>query len=66
MFASENWEQEEGQLDTPWGEYGEHWSAEAEVRNEEYPNGGLCLKERSWRGLQFDVCVNNIPWRNIE
>ena len=22
MLASENWEQEEGQLDTPWGEQG--------------------------------------------
>ena len=46
--------------------WGTHWSAEAEVRNEKSPNGRLCSKERSWRGLQFDVCVNNITWRNIE
>ena len=40
-----------------------HWSLEAEVRRQKFPNGGLCAKERSWLGLQFDICGTNFPWR---
>ena len=40
-----------------------HWYLEAEVRRPKSPNGRLCAKDRSWLGLQFDICGTNFPWR---
>ena len=40
-----------------------HWSLKAKGCFQKYLNGRLHAKERSWKGLQFGVCGNNISWR---
>ena len=45
-----------------WG-ITQHWSLKAEGCLEKSLNWRLHAKEKSWRGLQFGVCSNNIHWR---
>ena len=40
-----------------------HWSLKAEGCLKKSLKGRLHVKDRSWRGLQFGVCGDNIHWR---